>query len=100
MMACASQNTQGTPTTPVPLTHYQSNIPTTPFSAMTLNTTSLVPNVKLDVKQYPVFHGENSQWPKFKRGVLSIASTHGLDDIFDQNTIVPLYSDPNYDKYQ
>lgn len=107
LMAFATQNTQGTPiSAPAPIsaqtpyTPYQSNIPTTPFSGMTLNTTSLMPNVKLDVKQYPLFHGENAQWPKFKRGVLSIASTHGLDDIFDQNTIVPLVGDSNYYAYQ
>ena len=102
-MAFATQNTHSTPITPstVPYTPYQSAIPTTAFSGMTLNTTSsLMPNVKLDVKQYPIFHGENSQWSKFKRGVLSIASTHGLDDIFDQNAIVPHPSDTNYSTYQ
>ena len=58
---------------------------------------SFIPNVKLDVKTYPTFNGESAQWAKFKRGVLSIASTHGLDDIFDENYIVPTKGDPNFE---
>src|SRR5687768_8531759 len=48
-----------------------------------------VTNVKLDVKQYPLFNGENTQWAKFKRGVLALAATHGLDDVFDPKYVVP-----------
>lgn len=46
-------------------------------------------NIKLDVKLYPTFDGKVSEWLKFKRGILSIASTHGLDDIFDPSFSVP-----------
>ena len=46
-------------------------------------------NVKLDVKQYPTFNGDGAQWIKFKRGVHSIASTHGLDDVFDDTKVIP-----------
>ena len=66
-----SQATSGTPTTTPATamsTPYHSNIPTTPYSAIsTTSTSSLVTNVKLDVKQYPIFNGENSAWPKFKK---------------------------------
>ena len=48
-----------------------------------------VTNVKLDVKQYPVFNGDIAQWAKFKRGVLALAATHGLDDVFDPKFVVP-----------
>ena len=85
--------------------------PSTPFGLMTpgfnpmsyLNpspvgtndTSPFLPNVKLDVKQYPVFSGENAAWSKFKRGVTLLASTHGLEDIFDPNYTVPLAGDPD-----
>lgn len=53
-------------------------------------------SVKCDVKQYPTFAGDHSAWPKFKRAVISLAVTHGLDDIFD-----PKFSgDPSYQVYQ
>ena len=58
-----------------------------------------MPNVKLDVKQYPTFNGDNASWIKFKRGVLSIASTHGLDEVFDTKTTVPAVGDPSYLPY-
>ena len=55
-----------------------------------------MPNVKLDVKQYPVFNGDGSAWIKFKRGVLSIASTHGLDDVFDEHKTPSAIGDPDH----
>jgi len=42
------------------------------------STSPFMINVKLDVKTYPVFNGENASWPKFRRGVTSIASTQNL----------------------
>lgn len=60
---------------------------------------SFMPNVKLDVKQYPIFNGDMAAWSKFKRGVLSIASTHGLDEIFEDGTIVPAQGDSNFQFY-
>ena len=53
-------------------------------------------NVKLDVKHYSIFNGENTNWPNFKKGVLNSASTHGLDDVFDKNTTAPFIGDPDY----
>ena len=88
------------PSTPYSYTPIQPNVlPTTLFSAMNLSTTLLMHNVKVDVKQYPIFNGENTNWPKFKKGVLSIASTHGLDEVFDKNTVVSFSGDPNYFTY-
>lgn len=55
-----------------------------------------MPNVKLDVKQYPVFNGDQASRMKFKRGVLSIVSTHGLDDVFDETKAIPVVGDPDY----
>ena len=46
-------------------------------------------NIKLDVKSYPTFDGKIGSWLSFKRGVLSIASTHDLDCIFDPSFQVP-----------
>ena len=46
-------------------------------------------SVKLDVKLYPTFDGSLGGWLKFKRGVLALASTHGLDDVFNKNFQVP-----------
>ncbi|HEY9708216.1 MAG TPA: hypothetical protein V6D48_08430 [Oculatellaceae cyanobacterium] len=57
---------------------------------------TFVTNVKLDVKQYPIFNGENTQWPKFKQGVLALASTHGLDDVFDSKYVVPDPTEPTW----
>jgi hypothetical protein len=56
-------------------------------------------NVKLDVKAYPIFNGENASWSKFKRGVTSMACTHNLDDVFDVSFIVPQSGDPDYQLY-
>ena len=83
----------------------QSPIPmATPSSLVSSNPivtqTSFLTNVKLDIKQYPIFNGDVGTWSKFKRGVLSIASTHNLDEIFKENTIVPTPSDPNYTMFQ
>ena len=58
-----------------------------------------VTNVKLDVKQYPIFNGENAQWAKFKRGVLALAATHGLDDVFDPKYVVPDASHPEWSMF-
>src|SRR5687768_10627139 len=55
-----------------------------------------MPNVKVDMKQYPVFNGNGTSWMKFKRGVLSIASTHGLDDVFDETKAILIVGDPDY----
>ena len=95
----------GIKSTPIPSKLY-SSIPiqpnvflTTPFLAMNMSTTSLMHNVKLDVKQYFIFIEENTNWPKLKRVVLSIASTHGLDEVFDKNMVVPFIGDPNYSTY-
>ena len=74
--------------------------PPTPTHSQFVSPASLMPSVKLDVKTYPVFNGDNASWSKFKCGVLSIASTHGLDDIFDENTIVPIVGDPDFALYQ
>ena len=60
------------------------------------STASFMPNVKLDVKLYPTINGDNASWTKFKRGVLSIASNHGLDEVFDTKTTVPVVGDPSY----
>jgi hypothetical protein len=54
-------------------------------------------NVKLDVKLYPTFDGDINAWLKFKRGVLSLAATHGLEEVFDKNFIVPKVSDSGQD---
>jgi len=52
-------------------------------------------NVKLDVKTYPVFNGEINNWSRFKRGVLALAATHELNEIFDAKTVVPSPGDSN-----
>ena len=52
-------------------------------------TSSFQSSIKLDVKLYPIFDGKVSDWLRFKRGVLSIASTHGLDCIFDAAYKIP-----------
>ena len=46
-------------------------------------------NVKLDVKLYPTFDGELANWLKFKRGVLALAATHNLLEIFDEGYSPP-----------
>ena len=70
--------------------------PTTPTMTQHVGHSTFMPNVKLDVKQYPTFNGDGSAWIKFKRGVLSIASTHGLDDVFDENKAPPVAGDADY----
>ena len=71
----------------------------TTFSALKLSTNLLMHNVKLDLKQHPIFNDKNTNWPKSMRGVLSIASTHDLDKVFDKNTIIPFSGDPNSSTY-
>ena len=56
-------------------------------------------SVSLDVKQAFIFKGENTNWIKLKRGVLCIPSAHGLDEVFDKNTVAPFNGDPNYSTY-
>lgn len=71
-----------------------------PFGTPSMSgTASFMPIVKLDVKQYPTFNGDNASWTKFKRGVLSIASTHGLDDVFDTKITVPVVGDLTYQPF-
>src|SRR5687767_11288956 len=57
-------------------------------------------NIKCDIKQYPVFKGENAKWPKYKRDIIGMAATHGLGDVFDPNFSVPFPSDPDYNFYK
>ena len=67
------------PTLPTPTAApLQIQIPSTPAQSQYLPPASFMPNIKLDVKQYPVFNGDLASWMKFKRGVLSIASTQGF----------------------
>jgi len=78
--------------------------PDMPYSSPVLSSvpnvmSPFVTNVKLDVKQYPIFNGDNVQWPKFKQGVLALAATHGLDDVFDPKFVVPHPNDPMYQLY-
>ena len=54
--------------------------PTTVASQAT-HTLSFLSNVKLDLKTFPTFDGKKEHWLKFKRGVLSIAYTHGLQPV-------------------
>lgn len=84
------------------INHDQVNPDPTPSNTIITSpqTTSLVTNIKLDIKQYPIFNGDTASWPKFKRGVLSIASTHGLDKVFDENYTVPTFGDVDYQEYQ
>ena len=70
-----------------------------PLSSVPTVMSPFITNVKLDVKQYPIFNGENVHWPKFKREVLALASTHGLDDVFDPKYVVPSPNDPMYQGY-
>jgi len=104
--ATASQTTPAQPVgTPFPAT----SVPMTPgFNPMvymhptpvtTSSSSTFLPSVKVDVKQYPVFSGENAAWSKFKRGVISLASTHDLEEIFDVNTTVPSIGDPDYQMF-
>ncbi|HEY9706868.1 MAG TPA: hypothetical protein V6D48_01555 [Oculatellaceae cyanobacterium] len=81
--------------TPQPHATTAPSIVTTTTSVSTFRT-----NVKVDVKQYPVFNGDIAHWSKFKRGVLALAATHGLDDVFDGKFVVPIVSDPHYGAYQ
>ena len=80
-------------------------VPSTTSTSMTpvvqsVANLAIANNVKWDIKQYPTFNGDIASWPKFKRGVISIAITHGLDDIFDEKFQVPTIGDPSYQVYQ
>lgn len=85
--------TAPTPTpapTPIPIYSTTSQVMPAPFAS----------NVKLDVKQYPVFNGEIANWSKFKRGVLALAATHNLDDVFDIGFTVPSPNSTAYSVFQ
>ena len=47
-----------------------------------------------------MFNGYGSSWIKFKRGVLFIASTHGLDDVCDEHKVPPILGDPDFTTFQ
>ena len=89
-------NQQPVPSNLIPNT-FPSNISSV---APSMPTFSSINNVKWDIKQYPIFNGDYSAWPKFKRGVISIAITHGLDEIFDEKYQVPNPGEPTYQLYQ
>ena len=46
-------------------------------------------NVKLDIKHFPPFNGKRQGWLRFRRGVVSVAATHGLKDLLDPDWIPP-----------
>ena len=91
-MATDSPANQGHPAlaSPAPMTPgYTSNPMMYMHPTPTPSMSTFLTNVKLDVRAYPVFNGENATWGKFKRGVVSLASTYNLDDVFVPNFIVP-----------
>ena len=57
-------------------------------------------SVKCDIKQYPSFNGKYAKWPKYKRDIIALASTHGLDNVFDPKFNVPVPSDPDFNIFQ
>ena len=57
-------------------------------------------NVKLDIKTFPTFDGKKEHWLKFKRSVLSIGYTHGLQAVLDLEMLVPDPEDADYDDFQ
>lgn len=57
---------------------------------------SFMPNVKPDVKQYPIFNDDEASWMKFKWDIISIVFTHGLDDIFNENMTILVVHDQDY----
>src|SRR5690348_12403822 len=83
-------------TPPAPTAPHPVQIPPTSRQSQYLSPSSFMPNVKLDVKQYPVSNGDQASWMKFKNGVLSTASTHGLDDVFDNTKAIFVVGDPDY----
>ena len=66
----------------------------------TSSTSSFLSNVKLDLKSFPTFDGKKEHWCKFKRGVMSIAFTHALNDSFSYEYQVPEEYDPHFPTYQ
>ena len=50
--------------------------------------TPFVTHVKWYMKQYPIFNGDSAQWNKFKGGVLALAASHNLDDVFNPRFVV------------
>ena len=54
------------PTTPASVAPLQIQIPSTPTNSQYLPPASFMPNVKLDVKQYPVFNGDGASWMSSK----------------------------------
>jgi hypothetical protein len=57
-------------------------------------------SVKCDIKQYPTFAGDFDKWPYFKRQVIALAATHGLEDVFDPKYTVPVIGDPDFLLFQ
>ena len=77
-------------------TNLQPDIPTSTMLPTVMS--PFVTSAKLDVKQCPKFNGKNAHWPKFKHGVLALASTHGLD-VFVPKFVVPHHTDPTWSTY-
>ena len=46
-------------------------------------------NGNLDFKNFPPFNGKKQGWLRFRRGVTSIAATHGLKDLLDPAWVPP-----------
>ena len=78
----------------------QVTVPSTLTTSQHISTSSFMPNVKLDVKQYPMFNGDGASWIKFKEGVLSLASTHGLNYVFDEHKVSPVLENPDFTTFQ
>ena len=71
-----------------------------PTPTMTQQSSSFMNSVKCDIKQYPTFAGDFDKWPYFKRQVIALAATHGLEDVFDSKYTVPLIGDPDFQLFQ
>ena len=56
--------------------------------------------VKLDIKAYPTFNGQLSEWLKFKHQVLAVGSTHGLDTLFEVAYSVPVDGTSEFEVYE
>lgn len=90
------------PTTPGMTTGFNPMIymnpmnPTPPMTQQTSISSSFMNSVKCDIKQYPTFAGDFDKWPYFKRQVIALAATHGLEDVFVSKLVVPLNGDPDF----
>ena len=90
------------PTTPSMTTGFNPMVymnPTTPMTQQSASS-SFMNSVKCDIKQYPTFAGDFDKWPYFKRQVIALAATHGLEDVFDPNYNVPVIGDPDFQLFQ